>query len=104
MRNGDGKDFGGCCQFERLLTHAAGRYAGKEGSKRYQKLAPKKWRSSGCAWWRCSSNVKCSPIDSIQVHPSKLDGVNMIIDEDREVEVLFKVQRNKGVFPDDSMQ
>lgn len=100
MRHGNGSDFKGCCRFERLLTSAAGRYAGKEGAKRYQKIAPKKWRRSGCAWWRCSGNVRCTPLDSIEVHPSKLDGVKINLDADREVEVLFRVQRNKGLFPE----
>ena len=101
MRHGNGNDFDGCCRFERLLTNAAGRYAGKEGSKRYQKVSSKKWQRAGCAWWRCSGNIQCTPIDSIQVHPSKLEGINLVLDGEREVEVLFRVQRNKGLFPED---
>ena len=98
MVNGDGSgEFLGCTQYERLETDAPGRYAGKEGSKRFQKLSPTKWRRSGCAWWRCSGNVKCTPIDTVLCSPKDLSGVMIVNDQGSEFEVLFKVQRNKGV-------
>ena len=101
MANGDGTgDFLGCTRYERLQTDAPGRYAGKEGAKRFQKIAPKKWRKSGCAWWRCSSNVVCTPIETVLVSPKHLSGVMITNDEGGEFEVLFKVQRNKGLVDD----
>ena len=97
MRYGNRSDFLGCVRYERLLTDAAGRYAGKEGSKRYQKVAPKKWRNAGCVWWRASRNVACTPIEIVQCSPVHLQGRVIENDEGSEFEVFFKVQRNKGV-------
>ena len=98
MCNGDGSsEFLGCTQYERLQTDAPGRYAGKEGAKRFQKVAPKKWRRSGCAWWRCSGNVTCTPIETVLCCPKQLSGVMITNDQGSDFEVLFKVQRNKGV-------
>ena len=101
MSNGDGtSEFLGCTQYERLETNAPGRYAGKEGSKRFQKIAPKKWRRAGCAWWRCSKNVKCTPVDTVRCEPKALSGVLITNDQGTDFEVLFKVQRNKGIVND----
>ena len=98
MVNGDGSgEFLGCVHYERLQTNAPGRYAGKEGAKRFQKVSPKKWIRSGCAWWRCSLNVKCTPIETVLCNPKDLSGVMITNDQGSDFEVLFKVQRNKGL-------
>lgn len=96
MKNGDGKDFRGCVRVEQLLTEAAGRYAGKEGAKRFQKEAPTKWRRAGCAWWRASRNVKCTPVKTETVQASTLDSTKVMIGG-WERDVAFRVQFNRGL-------
>lgn len=98
MKNGNFGDFRGCARFESLKTEAAGRYAGKEGAKRFQKQAPVKWRKAGCAWWRASRGVKCTPIETIDVLSSTVQG-RIVTINGVEREVAFKVQFNQGVFP-----
>lgn len=88
--------FVGCCRFERLRTKTGGgRYAGKEGAKRFQKLAPPRWRNGG-AWWRCSYNVKCTPTGEKRIHGRYLQKTTVEINGE-EKEVPHKIQFNKGL-------
>ena len=87
--------FIGCCRLEKLKgPDAGGRYAGKEGSKRYQKLAPKRWRNGG-AWWRCSYSVTCTPTGEKKIHGRYLQKTTVEIDG-QEREVPHRIQFGKG--------
>lgn len=96
MRNGNGMDFGGSCRFEELKTEAAGRYAAKEGAKRFQKLAPVEWLDEGGAWWRASKTIKCTPISEEWIKSDRLETTTMTI-KDRTEEIAYKLQQNLGL-------
>ena len=66
MEVGNGRDFLGCVRVERLRNDAAGRYAGKEGAKRFQKVAPSGWENAG-RWWANNQSLKCTPLRRVQV-------------------------------------
>lgn len=95
MADGDGKDFIGCVRVEKLRDDAAGRYAGKEGAKRFQKIAPDKWAKSG-RWWGNSRNVKCTPIDRVQVLADSLGSTKIELPCGKTLTVPFKLQFSKG--------
>lgn len=95
MSDGNGKDFIGCCRYEKLRDDAAGRYAGKEGAKRFQKQAPKKWKNSG-AWWRASRNVQCTPIERVQVRTSSLMSTSVQLPDGTSIDVPFRLQFSRG--------
>lgn len=86
--------FVGCCRLERLKSDAGGRYAGKEGAKRYQKVAPKRWTNGG-AWWRASMNVKCTPTGERKINGRYLEAATVKING-KEIDVPHRIQFNKG--------
>lgn len=96
MRNGNRKDFRGCCRFEELRTEAAGRYAAKEGAKRFQKLAPVEWLDEGGAWWRPSKTIKCTPICEELIDSDVLETTKIEIKGKTE-EIAYKLQQNLGL-------
>lgn len=96
MERGNGKDFHGSCRFEQLKSEAAGRYAAKEGAKRFQKHAPGKWKNEGGAWWRASKSIVCTPIKEVYVPGSTLETVTIKI-KNQPVEVAYKLQQNRGL-------
>lgn len=87
--------FVGCCRWEQLMGDIGGRYAGKEGSKRFQKIAPKRWRDKGGAWWRCSRNVKCTPTGVKHVDGEQLECATIDIAGEKR-EIPYRIQFNKG--------
>lgn len=90
-----GKDgFEGCIRVEQLKGSEAGRYAGKEGAKRFQKKAPAKWKRGG-AWWDKSMNITCTPIDEVKVNGDKLSQAKVNI-QGNEVEIAHRLQYNRG--------
>lgn len=95
MTSDSNDGFVGCCRFEQLHGDIGGRYAGKEGSKRFQKLAPKRWRTGG-AWWRASRNVKCTPTGEKTIHGRYLEKA-MVKINGVEREVPHRIQFNKGM-------
>lgn len=95
MADGDGKDFRGCVRVERLRDDAAGRYAGKEGAKRFQKIAPPKWAKSG-RWWAPSRNIKCTPTDRVQVLADSLASTKIELENGTTLDVPFRLQFSKG--------
>ena len=95
MTHGNGSDFIGCCRFEQLQTEAAGRYAGKEGAKRFQKLAPRKWRDGG-AWWRASRNVTATPIETVEVAADDLTS-SVIQNERGTFDIAHRIQFSLGL-------
>ena len=95
MSFGNGFTFHGCTQVEQLRTEAGGRYAAKEGAKRFQKQAPKKWAKAG-RWWGASRGIECSPIKTIQVDPDSLEGCEIEIDGQMR-SVAFKLQHSRGL-------
>lgn len=86
--------FVGCCRFEQLRGNEAGRYAGKEGSKRFQKKARGKWKNAGC-WWYASRNVKCTPICERKFNGDKLAQAKVTING-VEQEIAYRLQYNLG--------
>lgn len=96
MIHGNGADFRGCCRVEQLRSHAAGRYAGKEGAKRFQKRSPERWRNGG-AWWRPSRNVKCTPIKTVSVYPSTIKESSVTLPDGRILSVPNKIQFCRGL-------
>ena len=95
MLNGNGRDFRGCCRFEQLRDSAGGRYAGKEGSKRFQKSANRGWEKAG-RWWAATKGVVCTPISTAKVAADKLQTATIKVDgEDHEV--IHKIQFNRGI-------
>lgn len=93
-----GKDgFEGCVRVEQLHGDIGGRYAGKEGSKRFQKIAPKRWRDGG-AWWRASRNVQCTPGDIKRLAVESLDHAEVKINGKTRY-IPYRVQFNKGTRP-----
>lgn len=96
METGNNAEFLGCCRFEQLRTDAAGRYAGKEGAKRFQKLAPGKWQNGGGAWWRASRGVKCTPIKRVAVPADTIESTSIDIGG-KEVDVAYRVQFSRGL-------
>ena len=95
METGNGKDFLGCVQVERLRDDAAGRYAGKEGAKRFQKVAPPGWEKSG-RWWANSQGLTCTPLRRCQVRTSSLKSSNVILPNGVCLDVPFKNQFGRG--------
>ena len=69
MEFGNGKDFHGCVRWEELQSDAGGKYAGKEGAKRYQKFAPERFRSAGGRWWGKIGEINVTPtgVKKVQV-------------------------------------
>ena len=96
MRHGNRNDFKGCCRFEELKTEAAGRYAAKEGAKRFQKLAPIEWLDEGGAWWRPSKSITCTPICEEWIHSSMLEVTEVEIKGKAE-SIAYKLQQNLGL-------
>ena len=95
MENGNGKDFLGCCRWEKLRTGACGCYAGKEGAKRFQKEAPAKWSKSG-RWWAPSRTLTCTPHQRVQVRTSSLRSTTITTANGRTLDVPFKSQFGRG--------
>lgn len=95
MIHGDGRGFQ-CCRFEQLRTDAGGRYAGKEGAKRFQKVPPKRWRQNGGAWWRASRGITCTPIRTVAVAADSLEWVQFKLPDGSTLETPLKVQFSKG--------
>ena len=95
METGNGRDFLGCVQVERLRDDAAGRYAGKEGAKRFQKVAPNGWERAG-RWWANSQSLKCAPLGRVQVRTSSLKSSNVMLPDGTCLDVPFKNQFGRG--------
>lgn len=95
MEVGNGSDFIGCVQIERLRDDAAGRYAGKEGAKRFQKVAPQGWERAG-RWWANNQSLKCTPIRRCQVRTSSLKGASVKLPDGKVLDVPFKNQFGRG--------
>lgn len=87
--------FVGCCRFERLRKDAAGSYAGKEGSKRFQKRAPKRWQSGG-RWWAASQTVVCTPTGTKKVSSERLSQATIRING-KEFTTAHKIQFGMGM-------
>lgn len=96
MVHGDGRGFR-CCRFEQLRTEAGGRYAAKEGAKRFQKVPPKRWRKDGGAWWRCSRALTCTPLKTIEVSGDSLQWAKFNRPDGTEIEVPLKLQFSRGL-------
>ena len=93
-----GKDgFVGCIRVEQLHGDIGGRYAGKEGSKRFQKIAPKRWRDGG-AWWRASRNVQCTPEGIKRLSVEALEHAEIKING-KTRHIPYRVQFNRGTNP-----
>lgn len=60
------------CRIERLRCSASGRYAAKEGAKRFQKKAPDGF--TGFAWWRASRSLIVKPVMRVRIDSDKLTG------------------------------
>ena len=86
--------FEGCIRVEQLKGSEAGRYAGKEGSKRFQKDAPPRWVRGG-SWWDKSRNIKCTPIDEVKVNGDKLSQATIEING-CETKIAHRLQYNRG--------
>ena len=95
MAEGNGKDFNGCVRVERLRDDAAGRYAGKEGAKRFQKMAPPGWEQAG-RWWGASRSLVCTPHSRVQVRASSLLGAEVKTHDGKLLSVPFKNQFGRG--------
>lgn len=98
MTNKSRDGFVGCVRVEQLHGDIGGRYAGKEGSKRFQKIAPKRWRHGG-RWWGNSRSMVCTPngvkrlaVESLEHAEIKING--------KTRHIPYRVQFNKGTRPD----
>jgi len=89
--------FAGCVRVEQLIGNAGGRYAGKEGSKRFQKVAPKRWKHGG-NWWYPSRNIKCTPIGLKRLSVEALEHAEVKING-KTRHIPYRVQFNKGTNP-----
>lgn len=89
--------FVGCVRVEQLKGDAGGRYAGKEGSKRFQKRAPKRWKHGG-NWWYPSRNIKCTPLGIKRLSVEALEHAEVKING-KTRNIPFRVQFNKGTRP-----
>ena len=96
MEVGNGLDFYGSVQVERLRSDAAGRYAGKEGAKRFQKIAPPGWEKAG-RWWANNRGLKCTPLDRLQVRTSSLKSSMVTLANGTCIDVPFKNQFGRGL-------
>lgn len=96
MIHGNGKEFQ-CCRFEQLKTNAGGRYAAKEGAKRFQKVPPRRWRKNGGAWWRASRGLTCTPIKTIEVSGDSLQWATVKRPDGTELDVPLKLQFSRGL-------
>lgn len=92
-------DFYGCVRCDQLESDAAGRYAGKEGGKRFQKRPPAKWKRGG-AWWDSSRGITCTPVKTVQV-PTATIKTRTVKTHDGEIEVAFKLQYARGLIEND---
>lgn len=99
MELGNGRDFIGCVRVERLRDDAAGRYAGKEGAKRFQKIAPEGWTRAG-RWWANNRGLKCTPVDRVQVRTSSLKSSNVVLSDGTVLDVPFRNQYGRGLAAD----
>ena len=95
MALGNGRDFLGCVRVERLRDDAAGRYAGKEGAKRFQKVAPAGWENAG-RWWANNRSLKCTPMGRVQVRTSSLKSSKVTLPDGKCFDVPFKNQYGRG--------
>ena len=95
MANGDGKEFLGCVRVERLRDDAAGRYAGKEGAKRFQKVAPDSWAEGG-RWWGASRSLTCTAISRVQVRLSSLKSAEVKLKDGTSLHVPYRNQFGRG--------
>lgn len=95
MANGNNDDHYGCCRWEGLGSDAGGRYAGKEGGKRYQKESPERFQPFGGRWHGTIGEVKCTKIASKKVAASTLHTVKVKIGGKEQV-VATKTQYNRG--------
>jgi hypothetical protein len=96
MADGDGKGFLGSVRVERLRSDAGGRYAGKEGAKRFQKVPPEKWQLNGGAWWRGSRGITCTPIETTVIDAVELKAATVTINGEPK-EIAYRMQYGLGV-------
>lgn len=101
MSSGNGGDFLGCVRVERLRSDAAGRYAGKEGAKRFQKVAPDGWQLAG-RWWGASRSVVCTPRRRVQVRTSSLKSKKVKMGCGKVVDIPYRNQFGRGQSREDS--
>ena len=97
MTHSSSDGFVGCVRVEQLSGDIGGRYAGKEGGKRFQKIAPKRWVNAG-RWWSASRNVKCSPVAVKRLAVEALEHAEMQING-KTRHIPYRVQFNKGTHP-----
>lgn len=90
MIHGDGKGFR-CCRVEMLRSDAGGRYAAKEGAKRFQKEPPPRWVEGGGAWWRGTRDILITKLRTEKVMACDLHHNKVKID-DYELEFPAKLQ------------
>ena len=95
MAEGDGNGFIGSVRVEKLRDEAAGRYAGKEGAKRFQKMAPAGWEESGRRWG-ASRSLTCTPIRRVQVRESSLQCATVKTKDGKTLDVPYRNQFGRG--------
>ena len=97
MERGNFKKFKGCCRWEQLKTEAAGRYAAKEGAKRFQKKAVGEWEHEGGAWWRSNKGMTCTPIRQEYVYTKDLASRTVDLPDGKQIDVAYKLQQSLGL-------
>jgi len=95
MEFGNKDDLIGCVHVESLRKAAAGCYAGKEGAKRFQKIAPPRWQKSG-SWWDKGGPIKCTPVERVQVDSKTLAQAEVMI-QGKKLKVPFRLQFGRGL-------
>lgn len=86
----------GCVRWENLYGPAGGRYAAKEGAKRFQKVAPEKWQVGGGEWWDSSKSITCTPLGWRFTHHSHLKTAAVKLGNGEKRNVTLKHQWGKG--------
>ena len=89
--------FVGCVRVEQLHGDIGGRYAGKEGSKRFQKIAPKRWRAGG-RWWGNTRSMSCTPEKITRLSVEALEHAEVKING-KTRHIPYRVQFNRGTRP-----
>ena len=97
MTNSSRGGFVGCVRVEQLHGDIGGRYAGKEGSKRFQKIAPARWANGG-RWWGNSRNMNCTAGNIKRLSVEALEHAEVKING-KTRHIPYRVQFNKGSNP-----
>lgn len=86
----------GCVRWENLYGPAGGRYAAKEGAKRFQKVAPEKWQDCGGKWWDKSRSIECTPLGWRFTLHSHLKTASVKLESGEKRNVTLKHQWGHG--------